>query len=148
MTKPSISTPALWPLFRAFLALAGLVSLVACMPAVEQREANVLRVAPHSDLTILDPIWTTATITQDHGYMIYDTLFGMDADGKIQPQMVDRYETSPDGKTWTFTLRAGLEFHDGQPVMSEDVIASLQRWGQRDTMGQKLLSFIDKWELP
>ena len=148
MTKPSISTPALWPLFRAFLALAGLVSLVACMPAVEQGEANVLRVAPHSDLTILDPIWTTATITQDHGYMIYDTLFGMDADGKIQPQMVDRYETSPDGKTWTFTLRAGLEFHDVQPVMSEDVIASLQRWGQRDTMGQKLLSFIDKWELP
>ena len=109
-------------------------------------ENNVLRVVPGSDLAILDPIWTTATISQNHGYMIYDTLFGMNAEGRIQPQMVDSYETSPDGKTWTFTLRDGLEFHDGQPVTSEDVLASLQRWSRRDTMGQKLASFVEKWE--
>jgi peptide/nickel transport system substrate-binding protein len=103
-------------------------------------------VAPHSDLTILDPIWTTATISLDHGFLIYDTLFGTDVEGRIQPQMVDKYETSADGKTWTFTLRAGLEFHDGNPVTTEDVVASLQRWGQRDPMGQKLLSFTEKWQ--
>jgi peptide/nickel transport system substrate-binding protein len=112
----------------------------------QQGENNVLRVVPASDLAILDPIWTTATISQDHGYMIYDTLFGMTAEGRIQPQMVDSYETSPDGKTWTFKLRDGLEFHDGQPVTSEDVLASLQRWSRRDTMGQKLASFVEKWE--
>jgi peptide/nickel transport system substrate-binding protein len=109
-------------------------------------ENNVLRVVPGSDLAILDPIWTTATISQNHGFMIYDTLFGMTAEGRMQPQMVDRYDTSADGKTWTFRLRDGLEFHDGQPVTSEDVVASLQRWGRRDSMGQKLLSFVEQWE--
>jgi peptide/nickel transport system substrate-binding protein len=102
---------------------------------------KVIRIAPHSNLTILDPIWTTAYITRNHGYMIYDTLFGTDAKGKVQPQMVDRWELSKDRKTWTFTLRDGLEFHDGKPVTSEDAIASLTRWGKRDTMGEKLLSF-------
>jgi peptide/nickel transport system substrate-binding protein len=81
--------------------------------------------------------------------MIYDTLFGMDASGNIQPQMVDTWEQSDDKKTWTFTLRDGLEFHDGQPVTSDDVIASVKRWGQKDTMGQRLLSFVKNngWEV-
>ena len=105
-----------------FLTLAALLGAVACTPTQGfHDENNVLRVVPASDLSILDPIWTTATISQDHGYMIYDTLFGMNAEGRIQPQMVDSYETSQDGKTWTFKLRDRLEFHDGQPVTSEDV---------------------------
>src|SRR6185436_13062498 len=136
-----------YPRVRATLALAALLGAAACTPVQGQHsENNVLRVVPGSDLAILDPIWTTATISQNHGYMIYDTLFGMNAEGRIQPQMVDRYEMSQDGKTWTFRLRDGLEFHDGQPVTSEDVLASLQRWSRRDTMGQKLASFVEKWE--
>ncbi len=122
---------------RATLVLVALLAAAACTSVSGQSDNNVLRIVPGSDLAILDPIWTTATVSQDHGYMIYDTLFGMNAEGRIQPQMVDRYDTSPDGKTWTFTLRDGLEFHDGQPVTSEDVIASLQRWGRRDTIGAK-----------
>jgi peptide/nickel transport system substrate-binding protein len=106
----------------------------------------VLRMAPQSDLEILDPVWTTAAITRNHGYMIYDTLFGMDAKGGIVPQMVDTYSVSTDKKLWTFTLREGLEFHDGQPVTSDDVVASLERWGKRDVLGQKLLAFVDAWE--
>jgi peptide/nickel transport system substrate-binding protein len=121
-------------------------ALAFSIPAWLQAQEKVLRVAPHSNLTILDPVWTTAYITRNHGYMIYDTLFGMDANGRIQPQMVDRYEISKDRRTWTFTLRDGLEFHDGKPVTSEDVIASLLRWGKRDSMGEKLLSFTDSLE--
>src|SRR5689334_19873321 len=99
---------------------------------------TVLRTVPSSDLKILDPIWTTANITRNHGFMIYDTLFGMDEKGAIKPQMVDKYTASPDNKVWTFTLRPGLKFHDGAPVTSQDVIASLARWAKRDTLGQKM----------
>src|SRR5262245_45144439 len=101
------------------LVLAVALTLTSCAPALSQSDGSVLRVAPNSDLTILDPIWTTATVSLNHGFLIYDTLFGMDVNGRIQPQMVDKYETSTDGKTWTFTLREGLEFHDANPVTSE-----------------------------
>ena len=99
---------------------------------------TVLRVIPHADLKNLDPIWTTAYISRNHGYMIYDTLFAMDEDFKPQPQMVDTWTTSEDGMMWTFVLRDGLMFHDGTSVTGEDVVASLNRWGQRDGMGQQL----------
>ncbi len=89
----------------------------------------------HSDLKILDLIWTTAFIVRNHGYMIYDTLFALDGELKIKPQMVDTWKISDDKLTWTFTLRDGLEFHDGQPVTTEDVIASLKRWATRDSLG-------------
>jgi peptide/nickel transport system substrate-binding protein len=119
-----------------------LCAAIACAPsAVAQSRDTVLRITPHSNLTILDPGWTTAYITRNHGYMIYDTLFGMDAKGEIQPQMVDKYEVSKDRKTWTFALRTGLQFHDGKPVTARDVAASLQRWAKRDSMGELLMSY-------
>jgi len=61
-------------------------------------------------------VWTTAYITGGHGSLIYDTLFAFDSKFEPKPQMVDRYMVSPDGLTYTFTLRPGLKFHDGQPV--------------------------------
>jgi len=94
--------------------------------------AKTLRVAPHSDLKIVDPIWTTALISVNHGYMVYDTLFALDGKLNPQPQMVERHQMSADTLTWTFTLRDGLEWHDGTPVTAEDCIASLKRWGARD----------------
>lgn len=100
----------------------------------------------HSDLRVLDPILTTAYMSRNHGYMIFDTLFAMDENVQVQPQMVDSWETSEDGLTYTFTLREGLKFHDGSPVTSEDVVASLERWGERDGMGQKLMSFTETLE--
>jgi peptide/nickel transport system substrate-binding protein len=114
--------------------LASLASPVAAQ--------TTLRVVMHSDLKIVDPIWTTAYISRNHGYMIYDTLFAMDAKGEMQPQMVDKYEVSPDQLTYTLTLRAGLLWHDGTPVTSEDCIASIKRWGAKDSMGQKMMSFV------
>ncbi|MGY4159503.1 peptide/nickel transport system substrate-binding protein [Bradyrhizobium sp. USDA 4461] len=93
----------------------------------------------HSDLRVIDPILTTAYITRDHGYMIYDTLLATDANFKIQPQMAD-WKVS-DKLTYTFTLRDGLKWHDGAPVTAEDCVASLKRWAKVDGMGQKLMDF-------
>jgi peptide/nickel transport system substrate-binding protein len=113
-----------------------------------QGGAKVLRIVPHSNLAILDPIWTTAYMSRNHGYMIYDTLFGTDEKSQIKPQMVESWTESPDHRLWTFKLRKGLEFHDGKPVTSEDVVASLQRWGKRDTMGIALMSFVERMDTP
>jgi peptide/nickel transport system substrate-binding protein len=101
----------------------------------------------HSDVKILDPIWTTAYIVRNHGYMIYDTLFATDTEGKIRPQMVDKYEVSADQLTHTFTLRDGLLWHDGQPVTAEDCVASIKRWGAKDSAGQKLMTFVSGMEV-
>lgn len=104
---------------------------------------TTLRVASHSDLNDIDPIWTTAYVTRNHGYLIYDTLFALDADYTPQPEMVDSWTVSPDQKTWTFKLRDGLKWSDGTDVTAEDCVASLQRWGKRDGMGQQLFAKID-----
>jgi peptide/nickel transport system substrate-binding protein len=128
-------------------AVAALVmglgfSAVASPSAAE----TTLKVVPHSGLKILDPIWTTAYISRNHGYMIYDTLFSLDADGNVQPQMVDTVNTSDDGLTVTMTLRDGLKWHDGADVTAEDCVASIKRWGSKDAMGQKMMSFVDSVE--
>jgi peptide/nickel transport system substrate-binding protein len=139
---------------RRELFKVGLAVLAACWWSGAVMAQNtvppnkVFRFVPHANLAVLDPIWTTAYVTRNHGYMIYDTLFSEDGKGKIQPQMVQSYSTSKDGKTWTFKLRAGLAFHDGKPVTSEDVAASLKRWSSRDAMGSVLFGFVDKLETP
>ncbi|HEY3066239.1 MAG TPA: ABC transporter substrate-binding protein [Methylomirabilota bacterium] len=128
---------------RSFLVALSVIALVGVAGAREPAMAETtLRVVMHSDLKIVDPIWTTAYIVRNHGYMIYDTLFAMDAKGEIKPQMVDRYEVSGDKLTYTLTLRDGLLWHDGKPVTSEDCIASIRRWGAKDSMGQKMMSFV------
>src|SRR5262249_43296285 len=88
---------------------------------------------------------TTAYITRNHGYMVYDTLFAIDENFAVKPQMVDKWEVSRDGLTYTFTLRDGLKFHDGQPVKSADCIASIDRWSKRDALGQKLADLTESW---
>src|SRR4029077_8837510 len=90
------------------LAAAALLSGLS-VPAHAQK---TLRAVMHSDLKILDPIWTTAYIVRNHGYMIYDTLFAQDEKGEIKPQMADKFEVSADGLTYTITLRDGLAWHD------------------------------------
>lgn len=133
---------------RTALKAAAAVVAVGTLAAPSWAQAQtVLRVIPHADLKNLDPIWTTAYITRNHGYMIYDTLYAMDADFKPQPQMAAGMpEVSADGLVWTITLRDGLKFHDGAPVTAADAVASLKRWGARDGMGQQLFSVIDKIE--
>jgi peptide/nickel transport system substrate-binding protein len=117
--------------------------LLACLLTVccnsVTAAGGTLKIIPHADLKNTDPIWTTAYITRNHGYMIYDTLFSLDADLQPQPQMVDTWTVSDDGLIYTFTLRDGLRWHDDAPVRAADCVASIRRWGKRDGMGQKLL---------
>jgi len=126
---------------KAILAAACAVGL--SLVATPSFSETTLKAVMHSDLKILDPIWTTAYIVRNHGYMIYDTLLAQDESGAIKPQMVDKYDVSADGKTYTFTLRDGLLWHDGKPVTSEDCVASIKRWSARDSMGQKMMSFVE-----
>ena len=122
-------------------AFAGIVSgllLLALSLASPARSESILRIVPHADLKNIDPIWTTAYITRNHGYMVYDTLFALDENLEVQPQMVDRWSVSEDGLIWRFVLRDGLRWHDGAPVTAADCVASIRRWSARDGMGQKL----------
>ncbi len=126
---------------RTLMAGVAVAALAAVLPATAMAQGT-LRVVQHGNLTVLDPIWTTAYVTRNHGYLIYDTLFSADAKYAVKPQMVDKYDISADKLTYTFTLRDGLEWHDGAPVTSEDCIASLNRWAKRDAMGLKLWDFV------
>ncbi|MGA7263078.1 MAG: ABC transporter substrate-binding protein [Stellaceae bacterium] len=128
---------------RARLAALALSLALALGPAARADDGQVLRFVPHADLTIIDPYFSGVYITRNYGYMVYDTLFALDHEFRPHPQMVDSWKASDDGLTWEFTLRAGLKFHDGQPVRAADVVASLKRWGQRnDAYGQALLDAV------
>ncbi len=124
--------------FVRVAAAVALAALVAAPAAHAQYSGKTIKFIPEADLRSLDPIWTTAYITRNHGYMVYDTLFALDEHFKPQPQMVDTWKVSDDKLTYTFTLRDKLKFHDGQPVRSADCIASLERWMKRDILGQSL----------
>ncbi|HKB55520.1 MAG TPA: ABC transporter substrate-binding protein, partial [Ramlibacter sp.] len=134
---------------RSLTALAAaaalcLATLLPGTPALAQ--TKTLRVVAHADLKILDPTFTTAYITRNFGYLVYDTLFAQDAQGHPKPQMVEKYTTSKDGLTWTFTLRPGLKFSDGSPVTPADVIASIERWAARDSLGRALGAATAGWK--
>ncbi|MEZ5823576.1 MAG: ABC transporter substrate-binding protein [Geminicoccaceae bacterium] len=122
----------------AMLALAAGTFVNA--PAASAEET--LRVVMHSDLKIVDPIWTTAYMSRNYGYMVYDTLLALDENVEVQLQMAQDWAVSDDNLVHTVTLRDGLKFHDGAPVTSADAIASIMRWGEKDAMGQKLMDFV------
>ncbi|HYF07810.1 MAG TPA: ABC transporter substrate-binding protein [Acetobacteraceae bacterium] len=126
-------------LAKASLAAPALLSVVPGH-ASAQGARRIIRAVPIGDLRALDPIWTTAYITRNHGYLVWDTLFALDAQNRPQPQMVQSHETSGDGLTWTFTLRPGLLWHDNTPVRAADCVASIRRWAVRDGMGRALAS--------
>jgi peptide/nickel transport system substrate-binding protein len=127
---------------RRFLKSAAAGGAIAAFgvrsPSIAQG-ARVLRFIPQANLTSLDPIWTTATITLTHGYHVYDTLYGVDAQFRPKPQMAEGHNVSADGRTWTFRLREGLRFHDNEPVRAQDCVPSIERWGKRDAPGQVLM---------
>ena len=122
-------------LSRRHMFKAGIAVVAA--PHVARADAvRRLRYVPQADLAVLDPIWTTATVTSTHALMVFDTLYGLDAQYRAQPQMVDGHTIDEDGRRWTLTLRDGLRFHDGEPVRGQDCVASIKRWAARDMFGQ------------
>lgn len=125
------------------LARLALATALVALPLAAQAQDKVLRMVPNASLRLLDPLTTTAYITRNHGYMVYDTLFGYDEDYVPQPQMVEDWSVSDDGLTYRFTLREGLVFHDGTPVTAADAVASVERWMARDLTGRSIAEVLD-----
>lgn len=130
---------------RRDVLAAGLATLAA--PAFAQpARARTLRFVPQANLTSLDPIWTTAAVTENHGWTVFDTLYGMTDDLQVRPQMAESHAVENNGLTWLIRLREGLRWHDGEPVRAQDCAVSLARWSRRDTFGQSLGAVVDAWE--
>ena len=131
---------------RAFLATSA-AALAA--PSIGRTQGTrLLRFIPQADLVVLDPIWTTAYVTRNHGFMVFDTLYGQDSTYAASPQMVAGHVIENDGRLWTLTLRDGLKWHDGEKVLARDCVASINRWGKRDAFGQALLAATDELSAP
>ena len=131
---------------RGRIAATAIVAtaMLAPLTSVSADDTTITAVM-HSSLRVLDPITTTAHITRNHGYMIYDVLVAQDENFEVQPQMAD-WEVSEDALEYTFTLRDELTFHDGEPVTAADVVASLKRWGERDAGGQLIMDVTESLE--
>jgi peptide/nickel transport system substrate-binding protein len=130
---------------RTFLAASALSILAR--PAISQGVKPLVFV-PQANLTSLDPVWTTATVTRNYAFLVFETLYGVDANLNPHPQMAAGHVIADNGKRWTITLREGLVFHDGTPVLARDCVPSLQRWMKRDAVGQILASRLDALEAP
>ncbi|MCW8085531.1 ABC transporter substrate-binding protein [Sabulicella glaciei] len=127
---------------------AGLAASVAGPALVRAQSASTLRFTPQQDLVTLDPVTTTAYISRNHGYMVFDTLYGMDGAFQATPQMVDGHRIDDDGKRWDLTLREGLRWHDGEKVTARDCVASIRRWARRDPFGATLMETTDELSAP
>lgn len=129
---------------RTFLA----ASATLATSRVQAQTTKVLRFVPRNDLDITDPVWTSTYVTRNHGFLVFDTLYGLDENYHPHPQMVAGHVVEDDGRRWTLTLRDGLRFHDGEPVRGRDCVASIRRWGARDPLGQTLLAITDEISAP
>ncbi|MEO3475350.1 ABC transporter substrate-binding protein [Roseomonas sp. CAU 1739] len=134
---------------RRRTVLAVPVAAALARPAWAQSPATrTLRLVPQADLANLDPIWTPAAVTNNHGYAIFDTLYALDERLLVRPQMAESHLVTDDRLIWTIRLRPGLVFHDGEPVRARDCVASLLRWSRRDGFGQMLARATEVWEAP
>ena len=115
---------------RGFLTAAA--AALARPHLARADDARILRFIPQSDLAVLDPVQSTSVVTMQHACLVFDTLYGVDWQGQTQPQMVDGHVLEDDGRTWRMTLREGLRFHDGTPVLARDAAASILRWGAKE----------------
>jgi peptide/nickel transport system substrate-binding protein len=132
---------------RAIALAMAIAAAGAAASAAWAQGGKTLRVVPHADLSGLDPTVSSATITAGHSYMVYDTLFALDANMMPQPQMVDTFTVSPDRLIYRFTLRDGLVFHDGAPVTADDCVASIKRWTVNDGTGQLMAKALKEYRI-
>ena len=129
-------------------ALGGTAAMLAAPRVARAQSQRVLKFVPHADLTVLDPVFNTTAVTNNHAAMIFDSLYGLDANFQAHPQMVEGHIIEKDGLLWNMKLRDGLRFHDGSPVLARDALASVRRWGVRDVYGQEVLARSDEISAP
>ena len=130
---------------RDLFRLAGAAALPTTFAIAQPAKARALRFVPQNNLTVLDPIFSTASVTTNHGWAVYDTLFGVNSRQEVEPQMADGFTVSDDGRTYLIRLRDGLSFHNGEPVRAQDCAPSLARWAARTSLGQEIAKFVDTW---
>lgn len=128
--------------------MASTAAALAAPSMVRAQSATTLTFVPQADLAVLDPVWTTTYQSRDHGFLVFDTLFGLDGKFQPQPQMAAGAAAEDDHRTWRITLRDGLAFHDGSKVLARDCAASVRRWGARDGFGQGLIAATDEITTP
>ena len=133
---------------RRLILGAAAGALLARPSLAQTARARTLIFVPQANLTSLDPIWTTATVTRNYAYLVFDTLYGTDDALRPQPQMAEGHRVEEDGRRWTIRLRDGLRFHDGSPVLARDCVASLARWMRRDSLGGTIAAILDGMEAP
>jgi peptide/nickel transport system substrate-binding protein len=121
----------------AFASVAAIALFCGSVTATAQTKST-LRIKGSGDIAQIDPLFSTSYPTRDMAYLIWDTLFALDASYQPQPQMVDTYTISNDNLVYEFVLRDGLKFHDGAPVRSADAIASIKRWMGKDSLGLEI----------
>jgi peptide/nickel transport system substrate-binding protein len=130
---------------RTLLGAAATAAALPRFAIAQPANSRVMRFVPQANLTLTDPIVTTAAVSSNHGYLVFDTLFGLNGKLEPKPQMAEGFTVSDDGRTYLIKLRDGLKFHDGEPVRAQDCAPSLARWAARDTFGQTVAKFVDAW---
>jgi peptide/nickel transport system substrate-binding protein len=134
---------------RKLLQSTAAIAAGLAAPNVARADASrTVNFVPHADLASLDPVWTTADITRNYSLAVFDTLYGYDAQFNVQPQMVAGHRVDDDGKTWELTLRDGLSFHDGEKVLARDCVATIKRFGVRNSFGQALMQRVGEITAP
>src|SRR3984893_7650744 len=135
---------------RRDLLNAGLATGAAlAMPRIARADkAKTLTFVPTSDLAVLDPVVTFNRPTRNYAYLVFDTLYGIDTNWQAQPQMVQGHEVDDDGLAWTLKLREGLYFHDKEPVLARDVVASIRRFAPRIPFASALMAATDELSAP
>lgn len=108
--------------------------------------AKTVSLVPQATLTSVDPVWSTAQVVRNLGFMVFEPLYGRDADGVPRPQMVEADEMTDGGLRWTMRLRPGLVFHDGEKVLARDCTASIRRWLRRDPAGVTMATRLETLE--
>jgi peptide/nickel transport system substrate-binding protein len=126
----------------------GAVGALAAPALARARTATTLVVAPTADLVVLDPVVTFNRQTRNYAYLVFDTLYGLDTGWQAQPQMVAGHEVAADGLTWLLHLRDGLRFHDGEPVLARDVVASIRRFAVKIPFASALSAATDELSAP
>jgi peptide/nickel transport system substrate-binding protein len=134
---------------RDLLKAAGASVTALAAPRIGRAEKlNKLVFVPPIDLSVLDPVATGLRSTRNHAYLVFDTLYGIDTSWMAQPQMVEGHQVDEDGLTWTLTLRDGLRFHDKEPVLARDVVASIRRFAQRISLADALMAATEELSAP